>query len=228
MAYVYFIALSPAVATDARPNSLMQAAYSLGKVVQFGLPVAWLAFTDRPALRLKWPGTGGVLFGIAFGLSVAALAFTLYFGWLADSPLFRETPARVRSKLAEFGLATPAGYLALAGFIAVVHSLLEEYYWRWFVYGRLRRYLPQAAALAISGLAFMAHHVLVVSVYFPGWLWAAVLPFSLGIAFGGVVWAWLYEWSGSLLGPWLSHLIADAALLAIGYDLLFRSPLPGS
>jgi uncharacterized protein len=221
-AWVYFVALSPAVATHQQANPLMQAAYALSKVVQFSLPVLWLWYADRSALRPRRPSLRGVPAGVAFGAAVAALAFALYGGWLAGSPLFHDTPERLRSKVAEFGLATPAGYLALASFIAVAHSLLEEYYWRWFVYGRLRRHLPMAAALLLSGLAFMGHHVLVLSVYFPGRIWTAVVPFALGVAAGGVVWAWLYERSGSLLGPWLSHLIVDAALMAIGYDLLFR------
>jgi membrane protease YdiL (CAAX protease family) len=221
-AWVYFVALSPQVATDPQANPFLQAAYSLSKVLQFSLPVAWLYAVDRAALWPRRPSPRGVAAGVVFGVLVAAAAFALYYGWLADSPLFRDTPARLRSKVAVFGLATPAGYLALAAFLALAHSLLEEYYWRWFVYGRLRRHLPLAAALGVSGLAFMSHHVLVLAVFFPGWFWAAVVPFSLGIAAGGVVWAWLYERSGSLLGPWLSHLIVDAAVMAIGYDLLFR------
>jgi membrane protease YdiL (CAAX protease family) len=223
MAYAYFVALSPAVATDPQANPLVQAVYAVGKVIQFSLPVAWVALTDRAALRPKWPGWRGVPFGVAFGLVAAALTLVLYYGWLSRSSLFRDTPARVQSKVAEFGLATPVGYLGLAGFLAVFHSLLEEYYWRWFVYGQLRRHLSQAFALAVSGMAFMSHHVLVLYVYFPGWLWTAVVPFSLCIAAAGVVWAWLYERSGSLLGPWLSHLIVDAAIMAVGYDLLFHS-----
>ena len=51
MAYFYFIALSPAVATERRANPFMQAAYAAGKVIQFGLPVAWLYVADRSALR---------------------------------------------------------------------------------------------------------------------------------------------------------------------------------
>jgi membrane protease YdiL (CAAX protease family) len=74
----------------------------------------------------------------------------------------------------------------------------------------------------LSGLAFMGHHVLVLNVFFPGWFWPAVVPLSACIALGGVAWAWLYERSGSLLGPWVSHVIVDVALMAIGYDILFR------
>jgi hypothetical protein len=34
------------------------------------------------------------------------------------------------------------------------------------------------------------------------------------------VWAWLYERTQSVWAPWLSHLVVDAAIYVIGYDLL--------
>ena len=43
--------------------------------------------------------------------------------------------------------------------------------------------------------------------------------FSVAVAVGGVVWAWIYQRSGSLYGPWMSHLLIDAAIFLIGYDL---------
>jgi hypothetical protein len=43
--------------------------------------------------------------------------------------------------------------------------------------------------------------------------------FSLAVAAGGAAWAWLYEKSGTLAGPWLSHALADAALMTVGYRL---------
>ena len=77
--------------------------------------------------------------------------------------------------------------------------------------------------MAVSSLAFTAHHVLVLGFYF-GRLWWPTVIFSLAVAIGGVFWAWLYQKSGSLYGPWLSHALVDAALFLIGYDLI-RSAL---
>ena len=58
-------------------------------------------------------------------------------------------------------------------------------------------------------------------VYFPGRFWTATIPFSLGVTFGGVIWAWGYDRFGSLAGPWTAHIGADVGLMAVGYDLLF-------
>ena len=124
-------------------------------------------------------------------------------------------------KLEGFGLATPAGFVLLTVFLALIHSLLEEYYWRWFVFGWLRRLLPLLPALLLSSVAFMSHHVIILAVFFPGQFWTATVPFSLAIAGGGFVWAWLYDRTGSLYAPWLSHLIIDLAIMAVGYDMVF-------
>src|SRR6202011_4525188 len=98
-----------------------------------------------------------------FGVLVAAAMFGLYFGLLRDSVVFAHTPAMLRAKLEEFGLATPLGFIELAVFLLVVHSLAEEYYWRWFVFGQLQRLLPLGAAIGVSSLGFMSHHVVVLA-----------------------------------------------------------------
>jgi membrane protease YdiL (CAAX protease family) len=104
-------------------------------------------------------------------------------------------------------------------FYSLLHSLLEEYYWRWFVFGQLRRMAPVWIAIAISSLGFMAHHVIVLATYF-GIAEPVTWIFSLAIAVGGAFWAWLYHRSGSLVGPWLSHLLVDGAIFWIGYEIV--------
>lgn len=222
MAWLYFVVFSSAANPDQQSNPALQSLYSIGKVVQFGTPIFWIWFADRAALRLQKLTSRGIVAGLAFGLAVAVFAFVVYFGFLANSPAMADAPDRIRAKLAEFNAATPARFWALIAFLSIVNSFLEEYYWRWFVFGRLRKYMPVFAAIVISSLAFMGHHVIVLWVYFPGRFWSAVVPFSLAIAFGGAVWAWLYHKSGSIVGPWISHLIVDVAVMSIGYDLAFR------
>lgn len=109
-------------------------------------------------------------------------------------------------------------FIALGAFYAVFHSLLEEYYWRWFVFQRLQRLWALTPAIGLSSIAFMAHHVILMAVFF-GWSSPWTYFFSLSVAVGGAVWAWLYARSGSIYAPWLSHLLVDAAIFSIGYDL---------
>jgi membrane protease YdiL (CAAX protease family) len=124
--------------------------------------------------------------------------------------------------LQKFGMTTPVRYLLFAVPFCLGHSLLEEYYWRWFVFGNLQRWIPVWPAIVLSSLAFMAHHVVILFVYFPGRFWSAAMPFSLCVAVGGAVWAWLYHCTKSLYAPWVSHAIVDIAIFAVGFDMIFR------
>jgi membrane protease YdiL (CAAX protease family) len=221
MTWLYFVALPRPAGGPRQTNPLVQAVYSGGKALQFALPVLCVVAWERRWPRLAAPTARGLEHGVGFGLFVAIGIGALYFTLLRDSPLARGATAPMEARLAGFGLATPAGYLLLAVFLSVVHSLLEEYYWRWFVFGWLRRLLPLLPAMIVSSLAFMAHHVVLLAVFFPGHFWTVALPLSLGVAGGGFVWAWLYQRTNSLYAPWISHLLIDAALMAVGYDMLF-------
>jgi membrane protease YdiL (CAAX protease family) len=216
-AWAYLVAL-------ARPtggvNPAQPVAYVLGKCVQFGFPILFVLLSGGPWPRPARPGRAGIALGLGFGLAVAAVILGGYFGLLRHSPLLARTPELLRHKLAEHGMATPARYALLAGFMVVAHSFLEEYYWRWFVFGQLRRLVRLPAALVLSSLAFMAHHVVVLSTYLPA---GAVVPFALAVAAGGAVWAYVYERSGSVYPCWLSHLLVDAAVFVVGAEMLARA-----
>jgi membrane protease YdiL (CAAX protease family) len=205
-------------------NPALQVLFAAGKLVQFSFPLLYVGLTRPLELRPGRPRANGLLLGAGFGLLVSAGALLLYALWLKETPLFAATAGKVHRWLTEFNLATRGGFLAMAAFIAILHSFLEEYYWRWFVFGRLERYLPVPAAMLLSSLAFMSHHVILLSVYLPGGerFLLGVIPFSLCVAAGGIAWAWLYHRTQSLYGPWISHLLVDMALMGIGYDMLTR------
>lgn len=217
--WVYFVALARST------PALQQAAYSIGKALQFLFPLVWVFLISRESWRSPSPsapamrrGTS-IAVGIAFGLAVATVGFAAYFFYLKPAGHFDAAAGEVREKIQGLGLAAPAAYIALAVFYSLVHSLLEEYYWRWFVFGRLARMTTLPIAVALSSLGFMAHHVLLLATYF-GWASPATYLLAAGVAIGGVAWACLYRQSGSLVGPWISHALVDAFIFALGYDLL--------
>jgi hypothetical protein len=221
MAWVYFVALAQPVDPAGAPVSRALAAYMASKCVQFGFPIFWLWGVERRRLRPAVPSFKGLALGLGFGLLVAALILCAYHGILNGSAILSAMPGRIRDKLILFHAQTPGRYLLLGVFIAGLHSLMEEYYWRWFVFGELRRRVAVAPAIALSALAFMAHHVVVLGVYLPRHFFTAALPFSLCVALGGAMWAWLYQRTGTIYSCWVSHLIIDAAILAVGYDMVF-------
>jgi hypothetical protein len=214
LTWLYFIALAKS------PAWLQQGTYGIGKVIQFAFPLAFVLLIRKERLSFRAPSRSGLLLGIGFGLAVFGMMLALYYFWLKPGGFFTGQVAKeVHAKLEGFGITSVWAYVALSAFYVILHSLLEEYYWRWFVFGRLREHLPLAAAVAISSVWFAAHHVLVLGKYF-GWDSPATWLFSAGVAIGGAVWAIVYQRSKSLLGPWVSHVLVDAAIFSIGYDLM--------
>ena len=71
-------------------------------------------------------------------------------------------------------------------FLAVGNSAFEEYYWRWFVFGRLKESMSPGAAMVISATAFSLHHLVVLLSFFkPFWLvWLMIA----GVWAGGAAW----------------------------------------
>jgi membrane protease YdiL (CAAX protease family) len=194
--------------------------YTVSKIVQFVLPIAWVWLVQRQPVRLSPPKRNGLFPGFGFGSAVAAVMVSLYFAVLRHSEYLAGADMAIRGKLSPFGIDGPWQFLALALFYSVIHALLEEYYWRWFVFGQARAFMPWQLAAGLSGIAFATHHAIVLAKFLPGntpWSVTLFLTFCVGV--GGAVWAWIYQRSGTLYGPWLSHLIIDAGIMCIGYDL---------
>ena len=189
------------------------------KGLQFAFPLVWALVVLRERPRLFGPRRDGLALGLAFGLLVTIAGWLLYALVLRDTPWFAAAIAPVREKIADFGVDSAAKFVALATFYAAIHSLLEEYYWRWFILGQLQKLCSLWPAIVVSALGFTAHHVLVLSTYF-GWWTAPTLLLSAAVAIGGAFWAWLYARTGSLYGPWLSHAVIDAGIFLVGYQML--------
>ncbi len=220
MSWIYLIVLGATEQQTTEGNIGMDVAFTTGKVIQFAFPLAFVWYFERDRLRLAWPTLRGLEYGVGFGLAVALLVFVTFFGWFHQSALFAHTPEKVYELVKKLHATTPARYVVLTLVFCVGHSLLEEYYWRWFAFGWLRRYVPLAAAIVISALGFTAHHVLLLYVYFPGNFWLLAVPLSLAVATGGGVWAWIYHRSGSLYAAWSSHVLIDLAIFAAGYAMV--------
>ncbi len=209
----------------AKGVSLAQAAYSGTKLFTLAWPiiaVPWILKhrIERPAWRCAhhWRTLPS---GLLVGAGIVGLMFLLMQTQWIGEPV-RANADRINDTVTGLGL-NRANYWAFGICLAVLHSLLEEYYWRWFVFGGLRQLTPAGLAHTLAGAAFMGHHVVVLLQFFPVPL-ALFLSFSIGL--GGVIWSGMYVRQGSLLGVWLSHIIVDFGILSIGHQLLFGTASP--
>ena len=238
LTWVYFVLLASWSA------AAQQTAYGTLKAIQFALPLVWTACFFRGRLKSLIPFSSpafeqpdlvnidnthapqlssSVKLSVGFGIFVSVAVFGGY--WLLSSwgLVDEQLTMKIKEKVSGAGLDTPWKFAAMGVFYALVHSYLEEYYWRWFVYVRLQDAMSPALANVISSLGFMAHHVILLATFF-GSSSPLTWVLSGSVAFGGVVWAWLYGRSRLLIVPWISHLMVDAALFGLGYFLVFGWP----
>lgn len=214
--WLYFVALTAA------PAVIQQTAYGAGKTIQFALPALWIFWIQRERFQWLRPTRSGLLTNLLFGGAVVALMMAIYHLWLNPTGYLAPGSAagqEVLGKVQGFGVANLWSYVGLAAFYSLIHSGLEEYYWRWFVFGRLRRFVSLGPAITISSVGFMLHHIILLGTYFD-WALLPTAVFSVAVAIGGVFWAWSYQRTGSLFGPWISHLLIDAGIFLVGYDLV--------
>jgi membrane protease YdiL (CAAX protease family) len=219
LTWIYFTALKDS------PGAWQQAAFGVVKFVQFAFPAFWVFVIERRQFVLTRPTTRGLGLALLLGIFEIAAGLALYFIWLKPGGVFAGPLQEMLLKLRGFGLDSRAGFVMLAVAYSLVHSWLEEYYWRWFVLRELSEVTNEQAnsrrtrPLLISSLAFAAHHVIVLAGYF-GWASPWTYLLSAFVAIGGGLFGWLYLHSKSIYAAWLAHAMADAVIFLIGWDLL--------
>lgn len=209
-ALVYFVAYSD--------SDWAQTVYVLVKVYT----VAWPALATVLILREPIPRPDlsaphhrrAVPAGLALGALMSGIGLALMASPLGSS-LEAYSP-QIRLKVTQLGVLDH--YLLFGFFLAFIHSAIEEYYWRWFVFGTLRRLMSRRPAAVLAGLAFASHHFVILGQYFsPAW----TVLLGAGVAAGGTAWCLLFERQRTLVGVWCSHVLVDLAVLWVGYRMLF-------
>jgi membrane protease YdiL (CAAX protease family) len=203
-------------------KGFQQTVFLIVKVIQFAFPAVWVALVLREPLRTGRVSSKGVLLGAGFSALVVGAGWLLFNFLLRHHAAFVAASEFILKKIDAFGINTVWKFVLLAAFYSILHSLFEEYYWRWFVFRQLRRLIPLWPAIIVSALGFMSHHVIVLLQIFHDAPWLAWL-LSAAVAVGGAFWAGLYERSASIFGPWLSHLLLDAGIFWIGYQLIHEA-----
>ena len=165
----------------------------------------------RPKLHRK-----GIIWGTVFGL----LTFAVLIGLVKFSPMagvLDENGHKIYERMAGMGIGNPALFIAFAIFVSFLHSALEEFFWRYFAFGQLRKLVPVGMAILLGSIGFALHHIVVLSQYIP--LGLAFL-FGACVGIGGAVWCWLFNKTNSLVGAWISHMIVDLAIMWVGWEIL--------
>ena len=204
-------------------TAIQQGTYLATKIIMLVFPLVYMLKVAKEPFLVRKFNSRGLVEGSSFGFGILVTTCLLYYLWLKPIDFIGPDTSvgkAISDRISNFGLVTPLRFILFGCFVSLIHSGLEEYYWRWFTLGQLSRVFSKYAACVISGLGFMLHHIVILGVYF-GFTHPASYIFSFGVAIGGMYWAWLYIRKDSIYAPWLSHAWIDLAIFIIGYDVIF-------
>lgn len=180
--------------------------YLLSKIFIFAYPLFFLSRTT-PFKTVFAFNLRELLLGILIGTGI----FICGLGIIHTPALWKiietATPFVMR-KATSLGVAEH--FILTALIVSFIHSMLEEYYWRWFLYGA-------SGASVFSAMAFSLHHFIVLDYYYDK---ATAFILTLLVFAGGLIFNALYERKKNIWGAWAAHVGADLLIFYVGHILL--------
>ncbi|MHC5056557.1 MAG: lysostaphin resistance A-like protein [Planctomycetota bacterium] len=199
------------IGIETRPTAaaLAAAAVRMGIVIPALLLMAQRWWGSRPAdLGLRAPEPGSVAWFLKTALALGGAYLVL--GTLVGLAFYRARLVAL-SGGARAWLGSPeiASWLVSALLVA---PIVEELVFRGVLYPALRTRTGRAAAILLSAAVFAGAHLL--------WSWKLFVPWTQLL--GGIVFAWAYERTRSLVFPALFHLAGNLGILVLNAALAWR------
>ena len=154
----------------------------------------------------------GFLAALGLGIGIYVLILGAYF---LIGPYFDFS--NIAGSLTQNAGVTKDNFLYVSLYISFVNSLLEEFFFRGFLFTNLKKSGPRNFAYCFSALTFALYHVAMMIGWFNIWLNLLVM---VGLATGGVIFNWLNEKQDCIYVSWLVHMFANFAINTIGFMLL--------
>lgn len=196
-------------------DGVLQPSYfvkSVAKVTLFLLPAmgyywyfkAWNELKNLFTLK-KWE----LAFALALGFGALIVIIGGYF--LIDR--FYDLDAIILERTSQGGVSAE-NFLYVSIYIALVNSMLEEFFFRGYAFLNLKKITSRRFAYILSAALFAVYHfgMLGAGATIMVSLVALVLLFISGLILNA-----LNEHSGSILTSWLLHMCANLAINAVGF-----------
>ena len=125
--------------------------------------------------------------------------------------------SKIAGSLSENAGVTKENFLFVSLYISFANSLLEEFFFRGFVFSNAKKLSGRKFAHIFSAGAFSLYHTAMML----GWFSLPVFALALfGLFAGGIIFNRLNEKTGSIYSSWFVHMFANFGINTIGFILL--------
>lgn len=122
----------------------------------------------------------------------------------------------IQSKLQATLSITTTNLIFIGLYIIIINSLLEEFFWRGFMFDKLNSLTKPITAHLLTGIAFSFHHV----IFYYAWFDVTInILITFGLVFFAIFMNLVYKKYHDLFSCWLIHAIADIAQIFIGFKI---------
>lgn len=104
-------------------------------------------------------------------------------------------------------------FLWIALYISFINSLLEEFFFRGFIFLNLKRMSGRKFAYILSAFVFSAYHVAIMGSWFSPIIFIIAM---LGLFVGALIFNYLNEKGGNIYNSWIVHMMANLSINTVG------------
>ncbi len=194
-----------------RPGYGLKSALKIG--VFFFLPLLlWISNRRLMLWQVFRPKKKGLLAALGLGVGLYGLILGGYyvvrnyfdFSGIVDS-------------LSQHAGVNKDNFLFVSLYISFANSLLEEFFFRGFLFANLTACAGRKTGYLVSSVLFAAYHVAMMIGWFSLPLFLLVMA---GLLMGGMIFCRLNEKLGSIYPSWFVHMFANFAINTIGFILM--------
>ncbi|MGM0397306.1 MAG: CPBP family intramembrane glutamic endopeptidase [Bacillota bacterium] len=104
-------------------------------------------------------------------------------------------------------------FIYVALYISFINSLMEEFFFRGYIFLGLLERISRWKAYSVSALFFAVYHVAIIG----SWFHPAIFFLAMsGLFAGGLIFNYLNERNRNILNSWIVHMMANLAINTVG------------
>ena len=104
-------------------------------------------------------------------------------------------------------------FIWVAIYISFINSLVEEFFFRGYIFVGLLKRTGRLGAYSISAFLFAIYHVSIIGTWFNPMVFILAMG---GLLAGGVVFNYLNERNRTIINSWLVHMVANLGINTVG------------